>query len=136
MAKKTIVDSGTTLLYLPIEAYKSLANAFTASCPNSHLKGVCSGGNVFVGDCVSLSSSDIANYPDIVFVFGSGIKVSLPPQYYLVKGYCSGGAYALGIGPELGADGTILGDTFMSAFECVFDRQNTRMGFAPVSGCN
>merc|ERR1712137_359565 len=131
----TIVDSGTTLLYLPITAYKSLANNFAASCPDSHLKGVCSHGNIFLGDCVSLSASDIAQYPDITFEFGSGIKVNLPPQYYLVKGFCSGGDYALGIGPEAGADGTILGDTFMTAFECVFDRQNSRMGFAPVSNC-
>jgi len=132
----TIVDSGTTLLYLPYVAYTALASAFMDSCPGSHLQGVCEGeGNIFLGYCVDLTESDIEAYPDIVFTFESGIQVSLPPQYYLVQGYCGNGAYALGISPELARDGTILGDTFMSAFECIFDRANSRMGFAPVSNC-
>ena len=118
------MDSGTTLLYFPWRAYKALAAAFKNSCPNSHLKGVCEGtSSIFEGYCVSLTSDDIANYPDIVFTFAGGASVSLPPNYYLLKGYCTDDEYALGISGEMIYDGTILGDTFMLAFENIFDRQ-------------
>ena len=140
-------------MYLPYRAYKALADAFINNCKTNHLKGVCSGGNIFLGDCVALSESDIAQYPPIVFSFQGGISLPLPPQYYLVRGYCTDlSYYALAIGPEPVYDGTILGDTFMQAYECVFDRavrfyfplffiythfhlQNSRMGFAPVANC-
>lgn len=42
--------------------------------------------------------------------------------------------YPTGIGPAVGV-GLVLGDVFMENFYTVFDRGNSRLGFAPIASC-
>lgn len=130
-----IVDSGTTLMYLPVPAWTALADLFQSNCGKHNLKGVCYGGDIFKGECVSLTQAELDAYPTIDVHLAPGIVLPVSPEYYLPKGYCWNDERSLGIGPESESYGTLLGDVFMKNFLTVFDRENARMGFAPVHNC-
>ncbi|KAK7257714.1 hypothetical protein RIF29_31885 [Crotalaria pallida] len=76
----TVIDSGTTLAYLPEEAYNQFDDAIAAAIPSSvhivTLKG---------NRCYSTTNS-VAVFPQASFNFADGASLVLRPQDYLIKG--------------------------------------------------
>eukprot|EP01127_Copromyxa_protea_P005276 TRINITY_DN15228_c0_g1_i1.p1 TRINITY_DN15228_c0_g1~~TRINITY_DN15228_c0_g1_i1.p1 ORF type:complete len:371 (-),score=98.66 TRINITY_DN15228_c0_g1_i1:23-1135(-) len=107
---KAIVDTGTSLIVLPTDAFNTLSSAI--GTVNS--------------DC-----SNIDSLPTIDFTFNSGsLTLPLSPSTYVIKDPQAG--CVLGIQGSDGLPFWILGDTFMRQYYTVFDRDNNQIGFAPI----
>jgi len=133
----TIVDSGTTLLFIATGAYNALVAYFVKNvCPTlpSDLRALCTpdqNGTSLFTSCYTLPSSQINLFPTISIVLDEAGPLRLDPQYYFLRipdGYC----FAI---QPIQSVGAILGDVFMQAFNVEFDRENRRVGFAYVQNC-
>lgn len=118
-----IVDTGTTLIYIPTRAY----NAFLSATGGS-----------------TDSSSGLASFsskPKSIFVIKFGSKsYTLTPAQYLIPaaqygnfGLSSGKYYAwINDGGSSGVN-TIIGQKFLENYYSVFDTTNARIGFATAA---
>lgn len=114
-----IVDTGTTLIYIPTKAYNKLLSAAGGSADQSGL--------------TAFSSKPTSNFN---IKFGSS-TFSLTPAQYLVPtsqysefGLSTGQYYAFfADGGSSGVD-TIIGQKFLENYYSVFDTTNSRIGFA------
>jgi len=139
-----IVDSGTNDFIVPKKVYATMKEVFVANCSNSNLFGVCKGVSgpdktIFEDYCFDMTLQQIAAYPNLIIKLGDSpsteVSLVVPPQSYVVQGYCSNPSqYSFAVDGARG-DGTILGDVVMGAYSIAFDRQNLQIGFAPVAGC-
>ncbi|NWX23838.1 CATEA protein, partial [Aegotheles bennettii] len=116
---EAIVDSGTSLITGPSSQIRRLQELIGAS--PSHI-------GEFLVDCRRLSS-----LPHISFTIGHH-EYRLTAEQYIIKSiedqtFCMSGFQSLDI-PTHSGPLWILGDVFMSAFYCIFDRGNDRVGFA------
>ncbi|XP_074395846.1 cathepsin E isoform X2 [Zonotrichia albicollis] len=117
---EAIVDSGTSLITGPSSQIRRLQAYIGASPSNT---------GEFLVDCRRLSS-----LPHISFTIGHR-EYRLAAEQYIIKEsiddqtFCMSGFQSLDIPTRTGSL-WILGDVFMSAFYCVFDRGNDRVGFA------
>lgn len=126
---QAIVDSGTTGIVLPDLAYSGLqAKIQELGLPYFD--------DMFGDYCTALAADQLSGYPYLNFVLTGEtgeVNLYLSPLDYL--GDCAAGGYfGSAISGSHAQDGTILGDSFMKAFNVVFDRVNSRVGFAP-SAC-
>jgi hypothetical protein len=141
----TIVDSGTTHVLIPPGAFDHLSNALIlyltkslGKCP----KNVCTDWeHSILNTAVCTPALDTKGWPSIGLTMQRKFPVDddtkeyftltmRPNEYFVVGGYQGGAAcYSFGLskGP---ANRLILGDTFMTSYYSIFDRQNSRMGFA------
>jgi Eukaryotic aspartyl protease len=130
-----IVDSGTTLAIVNNAIFDAFQSALEDGCSDHPLVGVCGKGGLFDNKCVKLTPQDIAAYPPLEFVFGGGASTYIYPEHYLMSAFCAfRNFYGLGIVAG-GPSGTILGDVYHKGVVAVYDRANTRFGWAPVRGC-
>ena len=121
---QAIVDSGTTLFYLPAEAYKQFRHLVEDLCQHKKLVGVCGvkrGSSIFDGYCYTMTQEDIKAYPTVSVTLKSStdgtVELPLKPEYYLLKDAGGRSDYTcMNIESIDNADGTILGDVFMHAF--------------------
>ncbi|XP_063164660.1 cathepsin E-like [Candoia aspera] len=117
---EAMVDSGTSLITGPFQDIKKL-QAKVGAVPSSS--------GEFLVNCRRLSS-----LPPISFTIGQK-EFQLTAQQYIIKensreeALCFSGFQPLDLITNE-APMWILGDVFMSAFYCVFDRGNDRVGFA------
>lgn len=142
-----IVDTGTSLFYIPSAAETSLisklnANAgFKAVFPNQTLTDPTNSNSSTAG-CVNAASGTTdaavdAMLPPLSMTFGTGaaaITVSAAPlaSYFYNAG---GGQYCLAVygGGDQGE--ATMGDTIMRAFVTIIDIGNMKVGFAPTNHC-
>jgi len=130
---QSIVDSGTTLLYLTSSVYSAFASSVQNSSACSNLGSVCSA--LFGGACSPLTESEISSFPTLSFTLQGTGALNVPPQSYL---YYSpqNESYCLGImNGGAGNNNTILGDIFIQNFHTVFDNSTQTVGFGPLSSC-
>lgn len=118
-----IVDSGTSLLAVPKDTMKGIADAVGATPfflnPNE-----------YTVDCSKLSSM-----PSIDVTIGdNGASFSLTPQQYVINAGGANEICLLGVtGIDLPEPLVILGDVLMRTVYTVFDMGNTRLGFAQLA---
>ena len=84
-----------------------------------------------------VEQKDLGAFPTITTVLagssgsaGSPVRLPLNPSQYMPA---VNGSYCLGIVSASDSGGTIMGDVLMQGFTSIFDRQNSRVGFAPLS---
>ncbi|KAK0388277.1 hypothetical protein NLU13_4522 [Sarocladium strictum] len=118
-----IVDTGTTLIYIPTSAYNSFLSAAKGKTDSS------SGLAVF-------STKPTANFS---ITFGSKTFTLTPAQYlvpqaqYSFYGLSSGKYYAwINDGGSSGVN-TIIGQKFLENYYSVYDTTNSRIGFATAA---
>lgn len=106
-----IVDSGTSLIVGPEEDIEDIMNTLTLRA-----------------DC-----SNIKDQPSLNFKIG-GKNHTVPPEFYVVKRSLGNGQYECSAGLSPSNMGFwIFGDAFMRAFYTVFDKENSRVGFAELA---
>ncbi|XP_074561791.1 aspartic proteinase 36-like [Curcuma longa] len=123
----TIVDSGTTLVYLAEQIYVTLVNAMLASVSSSVRSIPTDSGN----ECFITSSSLDESFPSITLNFKGGASMLLTPEEYLLKqgivDYTD--IWCLGLQNNHGSGVTILGDLVLKDKIVVYDLANQRVGW-------
>ncbi|NXI21432.1 PEPA protein, partial [Sterrhoptilus dennistouni] len=109
---QAIVDTGTTLLAVPIRAFRILMR---------HLGASSSG---------EISCEAVSNLPDLIFHI-HGREFPVPPRAYVLRsnGYCSLGLQGMDTPTEEG-ELWILGDVFIREYYIIFDRANNKVGLS------
>ncbi|XP_062499743.1 beta-secretase 1-like [Corticium candelabrum] len=137
---KTIVDSGTTSLRLPVKVYNtvlSLIKNYTGNCTAGVVLDdkFWNGGNGYL--CWPPHSPDFSSFPTLtVFLLSDNedeeFELLVLPQMYL-QAYPDPenkqrDCYKFSIMPS--TSGTVLGAVVMEGYYVIFDRTNSRVGFA------
>eukprot|EP01062_Namystynia_karyoxenos_P062369 TRINITY_DN55262_c0_g1_i1.p1 TRINITY_DN55262_c0_g1~~TRINITY_DN55262_c0_g1_i1.p1 ORF type:complete len:829 (+),score=126.87 TRINITY_DN55262_c0_g1_i1:93-2579(+) len=123
-----IVDTGTTNLVLPPDAYNALIDAINRNVPAGVPRAL------FNGGCTYLTPEQVDAFPRVSFVF-TKLTLTITGDDYLDPGLCvSAGLYALSVS-EMSEPGTILGLPVMRGFVTIFDGEKLRVGWTVVAGC-
>ncbi|XP_036240367.1 pepsin A-5 [Molothrus aeneus] len=109
---QAIVDTGTTLLAVPIRALRTLMMRLGASSSGE------------------ISCEAIRNLPSLIFHI-NGKEFPVPPRAYVLRsnGYCSLGLQGMDVPTEEG-ELWILGDVFIREYYVIFDRANNKVGLS------
>ncbi|KAI9080180.1 hypothetical protein K1719_037858 [Acacia pycnantha] len=129
----TVIDSGTTLAYLPEGVYDAFLNAITAAVPEESLPGIATYVS-YGAQCFLMEKSVAEVFPNVSFNFYGGASMVLQPKDYLLhhmtlnngqKGWC------MGIQEIPGSQGfAILGDLVLKDRIVVYDLAGQRIGWA------
>ncbi|HUJ63677.1 MAG TPA: pepsin-like aspartic protease [Kofleriaceae bacterium] len=136
----TIVDTGTSLTYMPTAVVTAVTTAVNGS---SGFKALFGTQTLSDGGCVSSSTVTTAQLdamlPAMSITFpGASAPLTLAPSrsYIYVQG---GGMFCLSISSSSqlfsGITASLIGDTMLASFVTVIDRGNKQVGFAPEQGC-
>ena len=92
---------------------------------------------LFDQQCYNLTSKDISQFPTISIILQGENQQNLtliytPQQYLIHLFYCSSG---VGLAVDQEDDFTILGASVLQRYHTVYDRANSRIGFAPAVNC-
>ncbi|NXC55866.1 PEPA protein, partial [Aleadryas rufinucha] len=109
---QAIVDTGTTLLAVPIRALQTLLS----------LLGASSSGEI--------SCEATRNLPNLIFRI-HGKEFPVPPRAYVLRsnGFCTLGLQGMDVPTEEG-ELWILGDVFIREYYVIFDRANNKVGLS------
>ncbi|ESQ28860.1 hypothetical protein EUTSA_v10018479mg [Eutrema salsugineum] len=123
----TIIDSGTTLAYLPRALYESLIETITARQPvKLHIVE-----ETF--QCFSFSKDVDQSFPPVNFQFEDSLKLTVYPHDYLFtlekNMYCFGWQIG-GMTTEDRSEVILLGDMVLSNKLVVYDLENEVIGWA------
>eukprot|EP01118_Nematostelium_gracile_P012832 TRINITY_DN474_c0_g1_i2.p1 TRINITY_DN474_c0_g1~~TRINITY_DN474_c0_g1_i2.p1 ORF type:complete len:269 (-),score=37.24 TRINITY_DN474_c0_g1_i2:201-1007(-) len=144
----TIIDSGTTGCIVPPDTFQQLKTNLLSLCNNPNPPSLlCASVNLFnidQGQSITFTDDELNQLPPIFFNFAGSsgnesivVSVAVPPQVYVMRqpdGPVWAGSFGIFPMEGMGVD-FILGDTFMAAFNTIFDVENKRIGFAPVQNC-
>lgn len=126
-AKGTIIDSGTTLAYLPNEVYKQLMNAIMAKQPGLKLHTV---EDQF--SCFQFAESVDDKFPVVKFHFAGSLSLTVYPHDYLFQiredAWCFGWMNS-GVQSKDGKDMTLLGDLVLSNKLVLYDLETQTIGW-------
>lgn len=124
----TIVDSGTTFMYLPPDAYRKVRDHFRSDCP----WGDCSSRSVkgeYPDDyCYTMAEHELDTLSDFSLHFENGVSLPFGPRQYAYE--LRRGVWCLGIFDN-GHDNTVIGGANMRNHEVIFDREHRRIAFVP-----
>lgn len=138
---KSVIDSGTTHLLVPsavlqqIVAYVKAAVSSATDSPPKSFSGPFKGS--FFDHMTCHDDVDLAMLPPIFFTFepktasDGKFTLTLQPHQYVYALRSSDGRPCYSFGFAEGPSSIfIFGDTFMTSYYTIFDRQNRRIGFA------
>ncbi|NXA94354.1 PEPA protein, partial [Melanocharis versteri] len=111
---QAIVDTGTTLLAVPIPALRTLLRRLGASSSGE------------------ISCEAASRLPDLIFHI-HGRYFPVPPRAYVLRsnGYCTLGLQGMDVPTEEG-ELWILGDVFIREYYVIFDRANNMVGLSQL----
>ena len=133
----TIIDSGSSFMYMPTLAVNALADTLSHSlgpkaqvnaCPQAAL-----GDGAANSTCYSLPPQDAANaneyFPVLTISLGGGAQLTVQPANYLFPlGIAWPGVFVLGVF-DSGGEGAVLGAITLGNTLTIFDRASARIGF-------
>ncbi len=136
-----ILDTGTSLFYVPAKVFNAILSAINASSGFTSLFGRtvlrangCVQANGATADAVDAALPAMAMMLPSTNAGAPDFTLTLSPtQSYLMD--TGQGQFCLAMGDGGAMQGAILGDAFLSSFVTVIDRQNGQVGFAPDLGC-
>ncbi|CAM9634521.1 unnamed protein product, partial [Ectocarpus sp. 12 AP-2014] len=122
----TIVDSGTTDMYLPVDVADAFSEAWEASTGEPY--ATCPGTSF----CLELTPPEAAELPVVSFTLADGVEVRVSPLQYLEKESASE-PHKTYYAPRIyltESSGAVLGANVMLDRNVLFDLANERIGFA------
>ncbi|CAN6889135.1 unnamed protein product [Brassica oleracea] len=124
--KGVIVDSGTTLVYLPTAVYNPLINEILASHPELNLHKVQDAFTCF------RYTDNLDRFPPVTFQFDKSASLTVTPRDYLFQ--IQGDTWCLGwqtggLQTKDGGELSILGDMALSNKLVVYDIENQVIGW-------
>jgi hypothetical protein len=123
----TIVDSGTTLTYLAQPAYEKIRAAFEAKIPYPRVD------LPRLGPCYNVSGVGDVKLPEFSITFTDGAVWRFPAKNYFIQLDPEDAVVCLAImGTPLGSL-SILGNYQQQNFHILYDVDNSRLGFAPMT---
>lgn len=123
----TIVDSGTTLTYLAQPAYEKIRAAFEAKIPYPRVD------LPRLGPCYNVSGVGDVKLPEFSITFTDGAVWRFPVENYFIQPDPEDAVVCLAImGTPLGSL-SILGNYQQQNFYILYDVDNSRLGFAPMT---
>lgn len=126
-SRGTIVDSGTTLAYLPSTVYDSLKRKMMANHSSLKMHTV---EELF--QCFYYYGNVDDGFPDVSFIFQNSLHLTVHPRDYLFEvkdnEWCIGWQNS-GLQSRDGADITLLGDIVLSGKLVVYDLENQTIGW-------
>jgi len=127
-----ILDTGTNVLLVSSDVHRGLQSAM---CQDSSLASCAS---LWNGECLSLTPSQVAAYPDLSLELSTGLELKMSSKDYLLLGSPLASApnqYCIGIrdGGDAGGSGFIIGDTTMRNYYLVFDLAQKQIGWGLVN---
>ncbi|XP_078432490.1 aspartic proteinase 36-like [Wolffia australiana] len=125
-SKGAIIDSGTTLAYLPESVYRPLINAIFASQPTLDVRTL----QDFL--CFIYTASVDDGFPVVTLHFENSLSLRVYPHDYLFENrgniWCVGWQSS-GVQSRDGKDTTILGDLVLSNKLVFYDLENQEIGW-------
>jgi hypothetical protein len=148
---QSVVDTGTSLFYMPTSAFNSLVSALSTDSGATSVFGSGALGTSFFSSqnvsCISPTGGQTqpqidAALPPLTLTFpgvnGGSFTLSLPATQSYLLPVPAGSAlqYCAGVADEGAQSGqTIIGDTALRANITIFDEGNQQIGFAPQGYC-
>lgn len=129
----TVVDSGTTYSYLPLELYKQLAEEVSRFCKEN---AGC-GGQPHDDSCWRLQGSSsreaLARFPTLQLTFSGGKTVPWKPEAYMYRPKAHENSWCYGFQSNGLVKETILGATWFLHHEVIFDVAGRQLGVVEAS---
>jgi len=126
--RSTIVDSGTTFMYLPPDAYRKVRDHWRGVCPWGSCSSRVAKGEYPDDYCYSMSEAELVRFDDFSLHMNNGVTIPFGPRQY---GYeLRGGVWCLGIFDNE-HNGAVIGGANMRNNEVIFDRAHRRIAFVP-----
>ena len=133
----TIVDSGSTGLYVPAALFGPMVKAMQAGVTHAGLRDKLPPDffKPYAFKQVTLTDAELAALPPLRLEVpraggGEAVVLEIPARAYLRR---HRGKRYFAVVPS--KEGTTLGAVFMENYDVIFDRANKRIGFAPITGC-
>eukprot|EP00850_Spirogloea_muscicola_P024088 SM000437S15697 [mRNA] locus=s437:1942:5633:- [translate_table: standard] len=125
-----VLDSGTTFMYLPKEAFNAFRHAVDGATPLLHRVD---GPDAKFNDiCYADAGEEVAKlhyyFPQVDLVLGGGVVYKLDPENYLFQHAKQSGAYCLGVFANSDGAGSLLGGILVRNTLVTYDRVNSRIG--------
>ena len=139
----TVLDSGTTFIYLPSLALAAFKATLQAALPEQHGLGsllhprqIAGPDPAFADVCYDLTGASMSTlqsvYPNMTLVFADA-SLTLPPENYLFAwGDAKPSAFCLGVFDH-GDSGVLLGAIAVRDVLITYDRAGGRVGFRQTS---
>lgn len=135
----TIIDSGTTISYLPSKLFSQIERLVNVFCSQIDK---CMG-NMYtstLGMCFKVKNSVnmkvfVESLPSLTFIFESGVKYEWKPENYLYNTTAENGnkpSFCIGVA-SWNSNEILLGTTWMHNHDIVFDVMNKRIGLVSSS---
>ncbi len=138
--QEPVVDTGTTLFYVPTPVETAILNAINADTGYKALFGT---QRLADNGCVTKAGVTAAMVdamlPPLTLKMpnkagGADLSYTVPPMWsYMMD--AGNGMFCFGIGDGGTQDATTMGDMIMQAFVTVIDVDHQQVGFAPDLGC-
>ncbi|XP_076884884.1 aspartic proteinase 36-like [Bidens hawaiensis] len=124
--RKAIIDSGTTLAYLPDAIYKSSVNEIVAGQPELSLRTLQD-----QYTCFEYSGSVDDGFPAVTFYFENSLSLKVYPHDYLfvVEDFLCFGWQNNGLDSSSTMDTILLGDLVLSNKLVLYDLENQTIGW-------
>ncbi|XP_019180473.1 PREDICTED: aspartyl protease family protein At5g10770-like [Ipomoea nil] len=126
-----IIDSGTTLTYLPMEAYNALRDAFKKQMTMYPMVP----SSWDYDPCYNFTDYPNPVIPTISFEFGGDLVVDLDPRGVMIAQDDAAEVCLAFLGNKNDNEAGVLGNYQQQTFDVVYDVAGGRLGFAP-GGCS
>ncbi len=133
----TIIDSGSSFMYMPTLAVEALTKTLSHSLGSKVAQDACPqaalGDGAANATCYAMPPEDVndvaAYFPLLTIALGGGAQLTVQPENYLFPlGGAWPGLFVLGV-YDSGGDGAVLGAITLGNTLTIFDRANARVGF-------
>mmetsp|Transcript_16952 Transcript_16952/g.50123 ORF Transcript_16952/g.50123 Transcript_16952/m.50123 type:complete len:527 (-) Transcript_16952:84-1664(-) len=126
--RSTIIDSGTTFMYLPPGPYRKVRDQWRNHCPWGACASRVAKGEYPDDYCYTMSTDELRRFAPHSLHFANGVRVNFDSRQYAYE--LRRGVWCLGVFDNE-HNGAVIGAANMRNYEVIFDRDRHRVAFYP-----